>query len=177
METFGMSVWRVGQLLLLTVCVEEKAGGIGISEWKEGQVGCQCHHYHSYHWQQLACMECAWDRMRHFGYLDGTKRMEGKRNMVAICYGHCIHFPCQTVPMAFTGSRVDARAANLLAPQCLYVCVCAWNIWRGVKLLPWLTELLFLIRFFAITRKQFRIFYQAFIQSPFQLQGVWRLIS
>ena len=43
--TFGVSVWRVGQLLLLTVCVEEKAGGIGISEWKEGQVGCQCHNY------------------------------------------------------------------------------------------------------------------------------------
>ena len=63
------------------------------------------------------------------------------------------------------------------------VCVCVrvrvrvWNIWRDVKLLPWLTELLFLIRFFAITMNQFWVFYQAFIQSPFQLQGVWRLIS
>ena len=57
------------------------------------------------------------------------------------------------------------------------VCVCVWNIWRDVKLLPWLTELLFLIRLFAITMNQFWVFYQAFIQSPFQLQGAWRLIS
>ena len=57
------------------------------------------------------------------------------------------------------------------------MCVCVWNIWRDVKLLPWLTELLFLIRFFAITMNQFWVFYQAFIQSPFQLQGAWRLIS
>ena len=57
------------------------------------------------------------------------------------------------------------------------VCLCAWNIWRDVKLLPWLTELLFLIRFFPITMNQFWVFYQAFIQSPFQLQGAWRLIS
>ena len=32
--------------------------------------------------------------------------------------------------MAFTGSRVDARAANLLAPQCLYVCVCVEHLKR-----------------------------------------------
>ena len=55
--------------------------------------------------------------------------------------------------------------------------MCVWNIWRDVKLLPWLTELLFLIRFFAITMNQFWVFYQAFIQSPFQSQGAWRLIS
>ena len=60
---------------------------------------------------------------------------------------------------------------------CVRVRVRVWNIWRDVKLLPWLTELLFLIRFFAITMNQFWVFYQAFIQSPFQLQGVWRLIS
>ena len=82
--------------------------------------------------------------MRHFGYPDGTKRMEGIgadaeaplqvkeiwQLSVKYCYGHCIHFPCQTVPMAFTGSRVDARAANLLAPQCLYVCVCVEHLKR-----------------------------------------------
>ena len=49
---------------------------------------------------------------------------------------------------------------------------CVWTIWKDVKLLPWLAESLFLIRFFAITMNQFWVFYQAFIQSPFQLQGV-----
>ena len=74
--------------------------------------------------------------------------------------GHKLKVPAQWawVRDNFDGDRcattaADARNDSGWSPAMSHsaVCVCVWTIWTDVKLLPWLTELLFLIRFFAMS--------------------------